>query len=58
MTVSARAGGPVPMAYFDIGFNDRGTLFDTDPVRNQLSLDRLAPFLIVFTMTNTQVLHK
>ena len=47
-----------PMPYLRIGLGYGGPQVDTDPIRDELPLNRLAPLLVSLTVTNTKVLSK
>ncbi len=51
-------GVSFPMAYLRVGINDGRALLDAHPIGNQLPLLGLAPFLVVFPVTDTQILSK
>ena len=54
----ANDGVGFPMAWFSIGLDHWGTQVNTDPIRNKLPLEGLAPLLVPLTVTNTKILDE
>ena len=58
MTVSARAGGPVPVTGLGVGINDGWSLLNTNSVGDELPLAGLAAFLVMLAVADAQILRK